>query len=158
MAPDEREVLRESLIEEIGDSAYDAIKDMLEETIGDTANAHAAEAWSTPTDEIMEEFGGDVIVVAQFGDRLAVNGDIVGELPPVPEGYRITRYGGDIPSIEEEVSVDHAINAVARETKSPIRTVQRVAESEGYGELVYVGVGGDSEVYARVKDEPEDED
>lgn len=142
-----REELEEAL-EKLG-ADYDRVVSMLDDAIQKLADAHAAEAWSTPDDTTKEMFGEDVWVSACFGEVCAVNGDLVDRLPNPPKGYKLTRQGGSIPVAEEEVTVGYAEERVSEVTKLPIDLVQKVAESEGYEELAYVSVSGESDVWAK---------
>ncbi len=131
---------------------YYEILDSLEGAIQSLADSHAAEAWSTPTDEMIDQFGDDVYVMASFGDWVAVNGDLVGPdqpTPKPPEGYELTDYGGHIPEEEEEVEVEAAVRSVAQKMGIPQERVQKVADAEGYKELAYVSVSGEAEVWAK---------
>lgn len=123
----------------------------LEDKIQSMADASAAEGWSIPTDEMTNRFGKDVWVMASFGDWVAVNGDLVFERPTPnpPKGYELTDFGGHVPTTEEEVSVESAVDAVAEEMDVPAERVQEVADSAGYGKFAYVSVSGDVEVWAK---------
>jgi len=144
-----REEVEEALAKQGED--YDRVTSRLADAIQDLADVRAAEAWSTPDDMTKEELGEDVWISACFGSRCAVNGDVVDRLPNPPKGYEITRHGGRIPVVEEEVYVEYAVRSVSTATKLPIDLVQNVAESEGYEELAYVSASGESDVWARTR-------
>ncbi len=133
----------------------------LEETLKNMADMQAAQAWSTPGDEEIMKHGRDVWIVAHFGtDGVAVNGDPVlkGPAPKHPKGYELTRDGGDIPTTEEEVSLEHAIDHVAREMKVPVERVNKVAKSLGYTDrMAYLDVSGETEVWAPAAGATEDD-
>lgn len=107
---------------------YSDIRDNLEKMVEQMADQHAAAAHSTVGDQDADRAGSDgfdedsLVGVAEFGDAVGVNGDIETEktLAGVEadlekEGYEMTDLGGDIPSTEEFVSPEHAIQAVAKE-------------------------------------------
>jgi hypothetical protein len=125
-----------------------------------TANQNAAMAWSTPGDDdiqqISQQYGlqpdqvrKDLRIVADFGDALAVNGDPNGD--PNMDGYtELDGFGGRIPTTEEEVDVDNAIQHTADRTNlSPDDVYALVKESYGgdLGGQHYVSVSGEAHYY-----------
>lgn len=128
--------------------------------VQETANLNAAQDWSTPGDQdiqkIAEQFGIDpddvrknLRIVADFGDSLAVNGDSNGD-PNMDGLTELPGFGGRIPSQEQEVDVDGAIQNTADKTNlSPDDVYALVKESYG-GDIAgkhYVSVQGESHYY-----------
>lgn len=131
------------------DTDYSGVVSSIEEVLQDFANMNAAMAWSTAGDELEGKYG-EVWVLASFGSAVAVNGDPVqGAVPSAPKGYVLTREGGDIPVVEEEVPVEQAIYAVSEAQKIPRALVEEVAAAEGMKELAYISVSGEAEVWAK---------
>lgn len=154
-AMEDPEALLDEALGEYGVDAGD-VATQLEVEVESLANSQAAMAWSTPTDDLVDEFGGEVWIEAEFGDWVAVNGDPV--LPGRPErkrpaGYVLTNRGGRIPAVEEEVQVDFALDAVAAALKIPVELVDEVAAREGYKDFAYVSVSGDADIYAKAKED-----
>lgn len=128
--------------------------------VEEMGNAQAAMTWSTAGDQdiqdIADAYGIDpqtvqenLKVVADFGDAVAVNGDIGGDTDT--EGYtELDQFGGRIPTTEEEVDVDSAIQAVADAASLDPGDVYSVVE-ESYGSALsgqhYVSVAGDARFY-----------
>ncbi len=156
---------------EWGPSAFEDLEDdiaaYLKDAEEELANERAAEGWSTPTDEDEMEAGGDLYVVAHFGDAVAVNGDLVEDYA-IPEGYEDTYRGGEIPTdemeLEEEHIVDRAIMNMVKdglhkkhviEKDALKREVQKIADQTYPRRFVYTSVSGESEIYARRPDKPE---
>jgi hypothetical protein len=129
----------------------------LEDKIESMANASAAQAWSTPNDEQIDKHG-EVWIKAEFGDWVAINGDLVIDektnMNP-PEGFEKTNEGGRIPTVEEEVSLEHAIDSVAKDMKLDFDRVERVAKKENKKNEVYTSVSGDAEIWAKPKTDEE---
>lgn len=142
-----REEIDEALERFKSDHDYRDIVSWIENTLQGFADQNAAMAWSTPTDEMTEEFGPDVTVIASFGDMVATNGD-PGHAS-VPKGYVLVKGGGRVPVAEEEVLVEQAIHAVAEDLKIPQKLVKEIAAAEGMKEYAYVSVSGETEVYAK---------
>lgn len=141
---------------------YDDIRTALEEAVDRMADDSSATAWSTPGDQIvgdLEDEGYDpesVVGVAEFGDAVAVNGDLTDktlaqvEAELEAEGYEDTGKGGDIPSDEAEVQTDHAVSAVARQLNRSEEDVNAAAQSiDGWGDLVYRSTSGDGSIWAK---------
>jgi len=129
-------------------------------TVQDMANSGAASAWSTPGDEdinqISEQYGIDpdevrknLVIVADFGDAVAVNGDPNAD-PQVDGMFELPDFGGRIPSTEEEVDSQNAISHTADRTGlSPDDVYALVKESYGddIGGQHYVSVNGEAHYY-----------
>jgi hypothetical protein len=125
-----------------------------------TANSNAAMAWSTPGDDdvqqIAQQYGIDpdavrkhLRIVADFGDALAVNGDPNAD-PNVDGMTLLDGFGGQIPTTEEEVDVDNAIQHTADRTNlSPDDVYALIKESYGgdIGGQHYVSVSGEAHYY-----------
>lgn len=125
-----------------------------------TANADAASAWSTPGDQdiqqISEQYGIDpdtvrkeLRIVADFGDSLAVNGDPNAD-PNVDGLVELQDFGGRIPTTEQEVDVDNALQHTSDQTGlSPEDVYALVKESYGgdIGGQHYVSVSGEAHYY-----------
>ncbi len=146
---------------------YDITK-ALERAVDYLAEASAAQTYSTPSDSDPE----DVIISAEFGDWLAINGDLVfekgkpghpggwGDVPndqKIPKDYIGTNQGGRIPGVEEEVSIDHVIDAAAialgvSRGKSLSRSkIEAVARDlfKGRRGVTYTSVSGKSEYHIK---------
>lgn len=93
------------------DDLRDALKKALEDKVEEMGDQQAAEGWSTPEDPDTEW------VIAEFGNAVAVNGDMIleGNIPNPPADYELTRKGGRIPCSEAHVSMEHAVRSVAKE-------------------------------------------
>jgi hypothetical protein len=129
----------------------------LEDKIESMANASAAQSWSTPNDEQIDKHG-EVWIKAEFGDWVAINGDLVIDEKTntnPPEGFEKTDEGGRIPTVEEEVSLEHAVEAVAKDMKLDFDRVERVAKKENKKNEVYTSVSGDAEIWAKPKTDEE---
>lgn len=88
------------------------VKKKAESVAEKMADMRAAEAWSTPWDELVEEYG-DVYAVATFGDATAVDGEILWEESPrPPAGYEEAPEGGAVPSDETYVDATELVRAV----------------------------------------------
>jgi hypothetical protein len=137
------------------DEIRDDVLRKAETVIENLANDNAASAWSTPSDDMIEEFG-DVYVVANFGDSVAVNGEISmpGEARAL-RGWEQTDRGGRVPSTEEEVEVETVADIVARDLsydmkrKIPKELVEDILRDE-HGDRDHISwtVSGETEVYA----------
>jgi hypothetical protein len=125
-----------------------------------TANQNAAMAWSTPGDDdiqqIAQQYGiqpdevrKNLRIVADFGDALAVNGDPNGD-PNMDNFTELQGFGGRIPTTEEGVDVDSAVQHTADRTNlSPDDVYALVKESYGsdLGGQHYVSVTGEAHYY-----------
>jgi hypothetical protein len=151
LARDPVDALNEILAESNLD--YGDVTSALESAVDDLANQRAAEAWSTPGNQMLDDLGAEedeVWVEAEFGDWIAVNGDLVLPGRPgkkKPGGYVSTDRGGRVPTTEEEVQVGFAVEKVARDLKISEDVVQAVADQEGMEEYVYTSVSGDVDVW-----------
>jgi hypothetical protein len=155
--------------EEEGEKEYtdlgDDVRRAIEDEAQELADASAAQAWSTANDiEYYQEQDPsieDVWVEAEFGNYLAVNGDLVLPKEPerkMPEGFVLSDFGGRIPVVEEEVQMDFVIESVAGDFGVPVEAVKEVADYEGYKELHYVSCSGDSDIYVKHKAKETSED
>jgi hypothetical protein len=120
---------------------YSDIRSKLEEMVQEMADQSAAQAWSTPGDQLvidLEAEGYDpksVVSVAEFGDAVAVNGDLETDKTSASveaeleaQGYEVTDKGGRIPAQEDFAYAEHVIRAVAREMDLPEETVEEAAK------------------------------
>lgn len=132
---DEDESFRDDVL------GYSDIREALEKMVEQMADQSSAAAWSTVGDQAAldaERDGYDpntLVGVAEFGDAVAVNGDIETEktLAGVEadlekEGYEMTDIGGKVPSEEAHVSPEHVISAVAKEMDRDKDDVEKAAE------------------------------
>lgn len=128
--------------------------------VEETANINAAMAWSTPGDQdiqqISEQYGLDpdevranLRIVADFGDALAVNGDPNAD-PNVDGLQELPNFGGRIPTTEEEVDVDNAIQHTSDQTNLSYEDVYALVKESYGGDLGgqhYVSVSGEAHYY-----------
>jgi hypothetical protein len=148
------------------DELRDEIQKTLEETIESMAHAHAAEAWSTPYDDLKEKYKNPW-TIAYFGEWIAINGDLVSlaALRRPPRDYELVHEGGRVPTTEEHVSLEHAIEAVAKNpelAKYPKEIVRRlldeiVAKEYKNAQEIPVSVSGEVEIWARVEEDDDGE-
>jgi hypothetical protein len=154
---------------------YDDIRTALEEMIERMADQSSAAAWSTLGDQMkgdLEEAGFDsasAVGVAEFGDAIAVNGDVSDKTLASVEselerdGYELTDFGGRIPNDEAEVSTEHVVHAVTKELDRSEEDVEAAAKGLdwwGFGssrevDVVYWSTSGYSSVWAKRKRETE---
>jgi hypothetical protein len=141
---DEDEAFRNEVL------GYDDIRTALEAKVERMANQSSAAGWSTIGDAMLEdltEAGFDAesaVAVAEFGEELAVNGDIETSLTLAgvegdleKDGYELTNLGGDIPSDEAEVSTEHVVRAVTNDLGRSEEDVEAAAKGfDWWGELV----------------------
>jgi hypothetical protein len=155
---DEDEAFRDDVL------GYSDIRAAIEETVDRMADQDEAMAWSTPGDAMesdVEAEGFDpstIVCIAEFGDAVAVNGDLTDETVLAimrkleAEGYEETRYGGRVPSSEAEVSSEHVADAVAKELDRDVEDVEEAAKSlDWWQENIPWGTSGDSSVWAKRK-------
>lgn len=120
---------------------YSEIRENLEQMVEQMADQGAAGAWSALGDQAVsdaEDAGYDpntLVGVAEFGDAVGVNGDIETdktlagvESDLEKDGYEMLDGGGKVPSVEEMVSPEHAIRAVAKEMDIDEDVVEKAAE------------------------------
>lgn len=154
--------------EHYGETPIDYIKNTLEEVVQEMADSSAAQTWSTPNDQLLdnlEDEGYDpdsVLIEAEFGDAVAQNGDLIshasGDMPgarkAIPEdlGLNDINKGGRIPSTEEEIDLQHAAKEIARRLKEDPTEVEKVLRDNEYGDQIYWGSSGDTTVWAKKKD------
>ena len=161
------------------------IKDALEEEAARMADDGGAQAWSsvgdaTASDVEAEGYDPESIVsIAEFGDAMAVNGDILvdqswerslglkpGKHPKLwgevgvhklegcleQNGYELAKYGGRVPTTEEEVSAEHLVRAVAKRLKLPEEEVEKAAQTlDWWQEEIPWNTSGDTSVWAKRK-------
>jgi hypothetical protein len=156
---DEDEAFRNEVL------GYDNIRAALEAKVERMANQSSAAGWSTIGDAMLEdltEAGFDAesaVAVAEFGEELAVNGDIETSLTLAgvegdleKDGYELTNLGGDIPSDEAEVSTEHVVRAVTNDLGRSEEDVEAAAKGlDWWGELVTWSTSGYGSVWAKKK-------
>jgi hypothetical protein len=144
---------------------YGEIKAALEEEVERLADQSAAEGWSTAGDQMMsdvEDAGfdpGSIVILAEFGDTAAVNGDVSDETVSgletklEAEGYEyLDRFGGRVPSDENFAHADTAIERVAEELDRPEEDVKAAAESlDWWQKEIPHGTSGHTYVWAKKK-------
>src|SRR5271166_2834765 len=121
---------------------YGEIKTALEEEVERLADQSGAEGWSTAGDQLTDDIAAEgfdpesIVILAEFGDATAVNGDpsdetvagLEGKLEA--EGYEyLDRFGGRVPSDEQFAHADSAIEAVVKELDRSEEDVRTAAES-----------------------------
>jgi hypothetical protein len=158
---DEDEAFRDDVL------GYGEIKTALEEEVERLADESSATGWSTVGDQLtsdIEDAGFDpasIVILAEFGDATAVNGDITDETVHAvegklePEGYEyLDRFGGRVPSEEGYAHADSAIEAVAKELDRSEEDVRTAAESlDWWQEEIPRGTSGHTYVWAKRKEE-----
>lgn len=155
---------------------YDEIRSKLEEIVKQMADESAAQAWSTVGDKAADDAARDgfdpetLIGIAEFGDAVAVGGDLESdksmsavEAELERDGYELTGIGGSVPNEESHVSPEHAIRAVAKEMNREEDVVKEAAEGldwwpkDRYEEIAwstsgYANVWGKKDRHAHVED------
>lgn len=141
----------------------------LEDAVDYLAEASAAQTWSTPGDVDLEKYGEDLIIVANFGDWWAVNGDLVFEGGPrtrtstpggwndirIPKSHAEIEYGGGRIPTTEEVGIEHVIDRAAdglgipRDHRGLLAAARDVFK--GRHDVTYTSVSGDATYYANKK-------
>jgi hypothetical protein len=167
---DEDESFRDDVL------GYDDLRRKLEEMVQEMADQSSATAWSTPGDQLVDDLADEgydpesVVVVAEFGDAVAVNGDIETEKTYVgvmqsleAEGYEEAPGGGDIPATEGYAYAEHVIEAVSRATGFSADELEAAAKGldwwregvrggRGPGGEIPWSTSGDSTVFAKKKE------
>lgn len=168
---DEDEAFRDDVL------GYSEIRENLKKMVEELAHQSSAQAWSTVGDQAAsdaerEGFDPDSLVgIAEFGDAVAVNGDIEPERTYAgveadleKDGYEITDVGGRVPSDEAFVDPESAIRAVARDMGVDEDVVEKAAEGidwwpkkRGHEEIAsdtsgYAAVWGKKDPNAHVDD------
>lgn len=145
------------------------LKEEIERLVGpkieEMANAQAAMTWSTPEDDIVDKYV-DAWYLADFGGEVAVNGDLVKEVPRQPEGYVLVHEGGRVPAVEEMVYLEHVARGVARDEsleKYPKQLVNEITEEViraeyGNAQEIPVNVSGEVEIWAKGKKDDQADD
>ncbi len=156
---DEDEAFRNDVL------GHDEIRTAIEEVVERMADESSATGWSTIGDQVrydLESEGFDpetAVGIAEFGDAVAVNGDletektmagVEGELEA--EGYEDTDKGGRIPSDDGYASAEHVISAVAQELGRSEEEVEEAAKGlDWWQEEIPWGTSGYSSVWAKRK-------
>lgn len=153
---DEDETFKDNVL------GYSEIRTSIEEVVQRMADESNAMAWSTLGDQVLidlEDAGYDpntVVNIADFGDSVAVNGDLTDETVVAimekleAKGYEETDQGGRIPSEEAEVSAEHVVSAVAEELDRSEEDVEKAAESlDWWQENIPWSSSGDGSIWAK---------
>jgi hypothetical protein len=132
---DEDESFRDDVL------GYSDIRSSLETKVEEMANQSSAQAWSTVGDQAANDAEKDgfdpesLVGVAEFGEAVAVNGDIETdktmegvEADLEKEGYELTDVGGKVPAQEGYADPEAVIRAVAREMKLDEDVVEEAAK------------------------------
>jgi hypothetical protein len=151
------------------DEIDDAIREVAQEWADKMANDSAAIAWSTAGDQMeddIEKMGyEDPWVVADFGYSVAVNGELLdeGQTSNPPPGYEYLDLGGDIPCVEDFISLDSLVHATQKEASEKLgipvslkRVREILAREYGTSDEITVSASGESTVYAKPKKEKTD--
>ena len=181
---DEDEAFRDDVL------GYGEIKTALEEEVERLADESSAQAWSTAGDQLTSDIEDDgfdpesIVVEANFGDAVAINGDLLvgphwGEILGVKSndlwsevgtdnltnwldanGYEyLDRKGGRVPSEEGYAYGETAIDAVAARLELPHELVEKAAESvDGWQEEMPGSSSGMTYVWAKKKTGTETEE
>lgn len=133
------------------------VREFVETAAEQLADERAAEAWSTPSDEIIARYGTPVLVVATFRHAVAEDGNLTQIVEePSDRGYKLVS-SGHVPAVEEEIEVRHviqrALQNLSRASHHGLHFTQEVKQHarELYGnkELIYLSVSGYVEVWTR---------
>ena len=175
---DEDEAFRDDVL------GYGDIKTALEEEVERLADESSAAGWSTPGDQLtgdLEDEGFDpesIVVEANFGDAVAVNGDLIvdpgwADILGVEatelwsevgtdkltdwldkNGYEyLDKSGGRVPSDEGYAYAETAIDAVAKELDRTTEDVEEAAKSlDWWQEEIPRGTSGMTYVWAKRKE------
>jgi hypothetical protein len=127
---DEDEEFRQNVL------GWGDIQSKLEEEAEKMADESAATSESTPGDELLEEHPS-LVIVAEFGDAVAVNGDIETEKTMSgvekeleADGYEnLEDLGGNVPTTEAFAYGEHLIRRVAKELDYEESVVKEAAEA-----------------------------
>lgn len=129
------------------------INDEVASVVSEIAECQAAVGWSSA-----DERWPGAWIVAQFGDAIAVNGELLNDddkTPERPEGYVVTDHGGDVPVSKEIVRTSDVIPSVLRalDVSAPgaDAVLLEVLDDE-YPHGIPVSVRGATEVWADEKD------
>jgi hypothetical protein len=160
---------RRNPTEEEEEEILDTVRSAGEDVMNEMSNVDAAITWSTPSDTDMDKYGEDMIIWAEFGWANAVNGDIVwadgdyrkglggsGDVK-IPRGYHEVPGGGEVYSMETELSKDHVVDAIVKETGLKEEDVRKAINHDkrlfgDHRDVIYWGSSdGDATMYSRKK-------
>lgn len=102
----------------ITDELTELVEKATEPILNEMANRSVAESSSTVHEGYTDDFGEDVWIKAEYGDVVAINGDIIGERQSTrpPRGWVDSERGGYDPSGDDTVhEVEYVAEQVARE-------------------------------------------
>ncbi len=128
------------------------INDDASDALDTVANNQAAEAWSSPDDRYPGAW-----IVAEFGDSLAVNGELLNDddkVPERPNDFVLTDRGGRVPTTEEIVDPKAIARTVASNIGVPSgeQIVEEILRKENpHG--IPVSVSGETEVWMKEVEE-----
>lgn len=142
-------LLKAGVVEALTPDLVRELNKLVEPLVEEEANRKAAQAWSTPAE------GEKQWVLAEFGDAIAVNGDLLGDddtIPTAPADWEPSSQGGTVPTTEEEVSLEGIVRSLAKDLGLPKSVLQPVEDALGRvarsaSNLVYVSVSGETEIY-----------
>jgi len=132
---DPKDVIEPEEISIEDDERYDEVSNMIDSVIERSAEQHAAEAWSTPGDTLLENLAAaaqwdenDVFLIATFGDNgYAVNGDALVS-QELADRLQLPRRARPVPYLWSEIGNEIGTN------------LELWLESNGY-ELIPMGGG-----------------
>lgn len=125
------------------------------------ASDNAGHVWGVNGNILVDPSLGDVIGVEPIGHaQLWSDGDNINKLMKwlKKKGFKeLSKYGGRVPTSEQEVQMDHVIEAVARDLGVSESSVKRVAKafardlgiSSRDNAYAYWGASGDTELWAK---------
>jgi len=157
---DEDESFRDDVL------GWSEIKSNLEEKVAEMVDQSAAQGYSHVGDQMANDLAAEgydpksIVIVAEFGDTVAVNEDIETEKTSAgveqeleAEGYEVTDKGGRVPTVEGYAYAEHVIAAVAREMKVPVETVTEAAEAlDWWQEEIPGSSSGYASIWAKKKE------
>lgn len=145
-------LLKAGVVEALTPELVRELSKLVEPLLLEEANRKAATSWSTPSDDRDKKQW----VLAEFGDAIAVNGDLVGDdqkIPTPPDDWEPSDIGGRVPVTEIEVSLDGIVRSMAKDLGLPKGVLTPVEDALGRAlrspsNLAYIMVSGETEVYA----------
>jgi hypothetical protein len=107
---------------QITEELLDLVRTEAETLFEVEANGRAAEAWSNVTDELSDDYAGEVWVMATFGDAVAVNGEIERRRVTPPRGWVETDRGGWLSGEEGEIEKEWLADPISRVLSEKLKT------------------------------------
>lgn len=144
-------LLKAGVVEALTPELVRELSKLVEPLLLEEANRKAATSWSTPSDDRDKKQW----VLAEFGDAIAVNGDLVGDdqkIPTPPDDWEPSDIGGRVPVTEIEVSLDGIVRSMAKDLGLPKGVLTPVEDALGRAlrspsNLAYITVSGETEIY-----------